>query len=97
MTAEQILERITELVTRQPGIESDDTLTQTPEEAIGWEALAHWVRLLLNGRPMEGIGAEVIDYVETTDAWTEYERRNGKHAAPGVSPLTRMGTVTPRG
>lgn len=97
MAAEQILERITELVNRQPGIEPDDTMTQTPEEAIGWEALAHWVQLLLDGRPMEGLGLEVIEYVQTTDAWAEYEKRNGQHAAPRVSPLTKARAVTPHG
>lgn len=88
MTAETILERIAELVNRQPGIESDATMTQTPEEAIGWEALAHWVRLLLDGHPDIGIGVRVIDYVETTDAWAVYERRNGQRADSRVSPLT---------
>ena len=97
MTAEQTLERITELVNRQPGIDSDATITQTPEEAVGWEALAHWVRLLLDGRPMESLGLEVIEYVETTDAWTECERRNGQHTVPRVSPLTKSGAVTPHG
>ena len=91
MTAEQILEQIAELVDRQPGIEPDATMTQTPEEAIGWEALAHWVRLLLDGQPSTGLGAQVIEYVETTDAWAAYVRRNGQQDVSRVSPLTQAG------